>query len=201
GSEAAGAAVLEIGNIYSTMKDYDSAINIYDQAIDRIPKSPRIAEIMFMKGVSYSNKQQPDKAYGVFQDVVQNYDGTIFADKAKFELGLIELSAKRYDNALFYFRNLAESRTDDIGAEAQYYIGITYNEQDSTESAINAFEKVRTIYSAYDEWLTKSYMELGDIYVKQDSTDKAREYYRAIVSKHKGDQFGKEAQNKLRKLE
>lgn len=201
GSEAAGAAVLEIGNIYSAMKDYDSAINIYDQAIDRISKSPRIAEIMFMKGVSYSNKLQPDNAYGVFQDVVQNYDGTIFADKAKFELGLIELSAKRYDNALFYFRNLAESRTDDIGAEAQYYIGITYNEQDSTVSAINAFEKVRTIYSAYEEWLTKSYMALGDIYVKQDSTDKAREYYRAIVSKHKGDPFGKEAQSKLRELE
>lgn len=200
-SDAAGAAVLEIGNIYNSMKNYDFALNIYNQALERIPKSPRIAEILFMKGVTYGNKAQPDSAYGVFQDVVQNYSENIFADKAKFELGLIDLAGNRYANAVFYFANLAESRTDDIGAKAQYYLGVTYNEEDSIQNSIQAFEKVRSIFSAYDEWLTKSYMELGDIYAKQDSLDKAKEYYRAILAKHRGDQFGKEAQTKLRQVE
>lgn len=183
------------------MKNYDFALNIYNQALERIPKSPRIAEILFMKGVTYGNKAQPDSAYGVFQDVVQNYSENIFADKAKFELGLIDLAGNRYANAVFYFANLAESRIDDIGAKAQYYLGVAYNEEDSIQNSIQAFEKVRSIFSAYDEWLTKSYMELGDIYAKQDSLDKAKEYYRAILAKHRGDQFGKEAQTKLRQVE
>ncbi len=199
-SEASGAAVLEIGNIYNNMKNYDSAIVVYDEALNKIPKSPRIAEILFMKGVTYSNKQDPDNAYSVFQDLIQNYSGNIFADKAKFELGLIELAATRYPNAEFYFKDLAESRSDDIGAKAQYYLGVTYSEEDSTDEAISSLEKVRTIFSAYDEWLTKSYMKLGDIYSGQDSISKAKDYYRAIITKHKGDQFGKEAQSKLRKL-
>ena len=199
-SEAAGAAVLEIGTIYNNMQDYDSAIDIYDKALDKIPSSPRIAEILFMKGNTYVNKKDPDNAYSVFQDVVQYYSGTIFADKAKLELGLIELAAGRYSNAEFYFKNLADSRSDDIGAEAQYYLGMTLDEEGNTLDAIDALERVRTIFSAYDEWLTKSYMKLGEIYTRQEDYDKAKEYYRSVLAKHKGDQFGNEAQSKLRKL-
>jgi TolA-binding protein len=199
-SEAAGAAVLEIGNIYNSTKDFDSAIDIYNQALDKIPKSPRIAEILFMKGVTYGNKNDPDNSYSVFQDVVQYYSGTIFADKARLELGLIELAASRFENAEFYFKNLADSRSDDIGAKAQYYLGVSFAEDGKDDEAISALEKVRTIFAAYDEWLSKSYMKLGDIYSRQKENDKAKEYYRAIITKHKGDQFGKEAQSKLRNL-
>ncbi len=192
--------MLEIGTIYNNMQDYDSAIEIYDKALDKIPSSPRIAEILFMKGNTYVNKKDPDNAYSVFQDVVQYYSGTIFADKAKLELGLIELAAGRYSNAEFYFKNLADSRSDDIGAEAQYYLGTTLDEEGNTLDAIDALERVRAIFSAYDEWLTKSYMKLGEIYTRQEDYDKAKEYYRSVLAKHKGDQFGKEAQSKLRKL-
>ncbi len=200
-SEAAGAAVLEIGNIYNSTKDYDSAIGIYNKALDKIPDSPRIAEILFMKGVTYGNKKDPDNALSVFQDVVQYYSGTIFADKAKLELGLIELSAARYSNAEFYFKNLADSRSDDIGAKAQYYLGTAFAEEGNMEEAISALERVRTIFSAYDEWLTKSYMKLGDIYTEHESYEKAKEYYRSVLSKHRGDPYGQDAQSKLRKLE
>ena len=199
-SEAAGAAVLEIGTIYNNTQDYDSAIEIYSKAQDKIPNSPRIAEIIFMKGITYSNKKDPANAYSVFEDVVQYYSGTVFAEKAKLELGLIELAAGRYSNAEFYFKNLADSRSDDIGAEAQYYLGTALAEEGNTADAISALERVRNIYSAYEEWLTKSYMKLGDIYTEQEDYDKAKEYYRSVLTKHKGDQFGQEAQNKLRKL-
>lgn len=182
------------------MKDYDSAIEIYNKALDKIPKSPRIAEIIFMKGVTYGNKKDPDNAYSVFQDVVQYYSGTIFAEKAKLELGLIELAASRYSNAEFYFKNLADTRSDDIGAEAQYYLGTSFAEAGDTLNAIDAFERVRSIFSGYDEWLTKSYMKMGDIYTGRGDYDKAKEYYRSVLTRHKGDQFGQEAQSKLRKL-
>ncbi len=199
-SESAAAAVIEMGNIYSNKKNYDEALNVLNNAIDKLSQSPRLPEIMFLKGVTLSNKGDLSGAYATFDDIVQNYVNSIFAQKAKFELGLIELAAKRYDNATQYFQELATKRTDDIGAKAQYYLGETLFEQNKITDAISAFVRVRTIFSAYDEWLTRAFLRLGDCYLKLKDNRQAKEMYRTVISKHRGDKFGKEAQSKLRKL-
>jgi len=62
-------------------------------------------------------------------------------------------------------------------------------------------DRVRTVFSAYDEWLTKSYLKLGECYTKLNQVDKAKEVYRAVIKKQRGNEYGKEAQTKLRELE
>ncbi len=199
-SESAAAAVIEMGNIYNSTKNYDEALNILNNAVGKLAQSSRIPEILFLKGVTLSNKGDLTNAYAAFNEVVESYGTTIFAQKAKFELGLIELAAKRYDNAVIYFQELATNRTDDIGAKAQYYLGETLFEQNKITDAISAFVRVRTIFSAYDEWLTRSFLGLGDCYAKLKDNRQAKEMYRTVISKHRQDEFGKEAESKLRKL-
>jgi len=201
GSESAAAAVIEIGNIYNAMFNYDAAINIYDAALEKLSQSSRIAEITYMKGTTLINKKDYAAAYNVFDEVIQYFGKTIFADKSKFELGLIELARENYINADLYFKTLAETHSDELGAEAQYYYGYSLFEQEKTDEAIAALERVRVVFSAYDEWLTKSYLKLGDCYTKLDQIDKAKEMYRVVIGKHRGNVYGQEAQNKLRELQ
>jgi predicted negative regulator of RcsB-dependent stress response len=59
---------------------------------------------------------------------------------------------------------------------------------------------VRTVFSNYDEWLTKSYILLGDCYVELNDKRKAEEMYRTVISKHRNDIYGQEAREKLRNL-
>ena len=199
-SESAPAAVIETANIYNKLKNYDAALDIINKAIDKLSQSQRFPEILYLKGVTLSNKGDITNAYAAFNDVVQDFPETIFAQKAKFELGLIDLAAKRYDNATQYFQELANNRTDDIGAKAQFYLGETLLEQNKVTDAISAFVRVRTIFSAYDEWLTRAFLGLGDCYVKLKDNRQAKEMYRTVLSKHKNDEFGKLAEAKLRKL-
>ncbi|MGA7839152.1 MAG: tetratricopeptide repeat protein [Ignavibacteriaceae bacterium] len=199
-SEFAGASVIEMGNIYNELKRYDEGIQILDRALDKLSGSQRLPEIEFLKGVTYSNKNDVTNAYDTFNQVLTNYPSSIFADKAKFELGLIELAAKRYENATQYFQDLANKRTDDLGAKAQYYLGEVYFDQDKITDAISAFVRVRTVFPAYDEWLTRAFLRLGDSYLKLKDPRQAKEMYRTVLSKHKGDEFGKEAASKLRKV-
>ena len=154
-----------------------------------------------MKGVTLTNSKNFDDAYSDFAQLIQDYPASIFADKAKLELGLIELAANRYDNADSYFQNLAETRSDELGAKAQYYYGVSLFEQNKITDAITAFVRVRTIFSAYDEWLTKSYLKLGECYTKNKDFRNAKDIYRAILTKHKGDDYGKEAEKRLRELQ
>ncbi len=110
------------------------------------------------------------------------------------------MRAKQYDDAMPYFQNLVQNRTDDIGAQAQYYLGESYLEQKDYDDAITAFVRVGTIFPAYNEWVTKSYLKLGDCYTDTKDFARAKEMYKAVLTKHKGDVYGKEAGIKLRKL-
>ncbi len=199
-NEIGAASVIESGKILDSQGKYRDEVVLYDKALASLPRSDSYAEILFNKGMALTNQGAIDKSYEVFDELNQYHPNTIFADKAKFELGLIEMAAKRYTNAEFYFQKLAETRTDDIGAKAQYFFGVSKFEQQKYTEAITAFVRVRTIFSAYDEWLTKSYLKMGDSYIELKGFKKAEEMFRAVLSNHRGDIFGKEAQNKLRAL-
>ena len=200
-SESAEAAVIEMGNIYNTLAEYDSAISICDAALEKLSQSQRIPEITYLKGTTLINKKDYASAYDVFDEIIQYYGKTIFADKSKLELGLIDLAKENYTDADLNFKTLAETHSDELGAQAQYYYGVSLFEQEKADSAVIALDRVRIVFSAYDEWLTKSYLKLGECYTKLNQIGKAKEVYRAVISKQRGNAYGKEAQTKLRELQ
>ncbi|MDP3684355.1 MAG: tetratricopeptide repeat protein, partial [Ignavibacteria bacterium] len=162
--------------------------------------SSRIAELLFMKGDTYLKKNDLANAFDVFEEIPMYYASSIFGDKAKLEMGLIELTKKRFENADKLFMELVTKRNDDIAAKAQYYYGVSLLEQEKTQSAITAFVRVLNVYQTYDEWISKSYLKLGDAYLKMNDKNKAKEMYRTVISNHRGDEYGKEAQQKLRNI-
>ena len=198
--ESAASSVIEMITIYNNRKDYNSALDILNKSLDKLSKSPRLAELKFMKAETLINKSDINGAYDVLADIVQNYNGNIFAEKSKIELGLIDLAAKRYDNAAIYFKDLSESRNDELGAKAQFYLGELYADQDKYPEAATAFVRVKTVFPNYDEWLTRSFLKLGDVYIEMKDYNKAKEMFKVVLTKHKGDAYGKEAQIKLRTL-
>jgi len=199
-SDIAPGAVIELGNVYTQLKRFDQALSLYDKAIDKYRSTPRIAELLFMKGETQLKKNDLPGAYDVFEEISVYYPVNIFADKAKLEMGLIELKKKRYDSADKLFLELVSKRTDDIAAKAQYAYGLSLLEQDKIQNAITAFVRVLNVFQTYDEWVAKSYLKLGDAYLKMNDKDKAREMYRTVISKHRSDEYGKEAQLKLRNV-
>lgn len=199
-NEFAASSVLEMGSIYRNNKDFNNAIKIYDAGIKELPKSPKIPEMLYNKGLTLTEMQNIQEAYMVFDNLATTYPENIFADKARLEIGLIELSASRYENADLYLSYLGKARTDDIGAKAQYYYGQSLFEQKKYNDAITALLRVRNFFSRYEEWVTRSFLLLGDCYVKINDKRSAEEMYRAVLAKYAGTSFGKEAQEKLRKL-
>jgi tetratricopeptide (TPR) repeat protein len=199
-SEIAASAVLEMGTIYNSLEKYDEAISIYKLAVEKLKGSPGIPEILYMKGLTYIKADSLQQAYNMFYDVSQYHRASAFADQSKFEMGLIDLAAKRYERSDNLFLDIAEKRNDELGAKAQYHYGLSLFEQGKNTEAISAFVRVRTVFSNYDEWLTKSYMSLGDCYVKMKDNRKAEEMYRIVISKHKNDAFGNEARERIRQL-
>lgn len=200
-SELASASILEMGLIYRSSKNYDAAVNIYNRGISELKKSAKIPEFQYNKGMTLLEKNNFQEAYSMFEEVVMYNPGTVFGDKSKFELALIDIAAKRYAAADEYLTSLSENRTDDLGAKSQYYLGQSLYDQGKYKDAITSLVRVRTVYSRYEEWLMKSYLLLGDCYVKLNDKRNAAEMYRAVLAKYSGTPIGDEAQQKLRKVQ
>ena len=200
-SELASASILEMGLIYRSSKNYDGAVNIYNRGISELKKSAKIPEFQYNKGMTLLEKNSFQEAYTVFEEVVMYNPGTVFSDKSKFELALIDIAAERFANADEHLTALSENRTDDLGAKSQYYLGQSLFDQGKYNEAITALVRVRTVYSRYEEWLMRSYLLLGDCYVKLNDKRNAAEMYRVVVTKYSGTPIGDEAQQKLRKVQ
>jgi len=200
GSESAAVSVIELGKMYEANGNYQASIEVLEQASTKLKDSPRLPEVLFIKGTAYVRMDNIQKAYGTFEELAMYHRETIFADQAKFEMGLIDMATGRYDVANKNFLDVAEKRTDDLGARSQYYYGLSLFDQGKYTESISALVRVRTVYSQYEPWLSRSYLLLGDCYVKLNDKRQAEEMYRVVVQKHKDNELGEEARQKISKL-
>ncbi|MBI1938926.1 MAG: tetratricopeptide repeat protein [Ignavibacteriales bacterium] len=194
------SAAIELSNLYAGKNQFNSSIDILNSAIDAQPASNRVPELLFLRGQAEVKANKSSEAAGSFDQIIKYYEGTVFAAKSKLELGILEYNNKNFDNSLILLNELAEKRTDDIGAQAQYFIGMIYFDQNKIDEAITAFVRVRTVYASFDEWYTKSLLRLGDSYVKAKDTKQARDMYKAVVNRHKTGIYAQEAKRKLNQL-
>ncbi len=199
-SESAAVAVIELGKLYEVNEDYQSSITLLEKASVSLKDSPRFPEILFLKGTAYIKANDFQKAYSTFEELAMYHRETLFADKAKFEMGMIDLAAQRHSVADRHFLEVAEKRTDDLGAKSQYHYGLSLYEQNKITESISALVRVKTVYSIYDEWVSRSYLLLGDCYVKLNENRKAEEMYRVVIAKHKGDELGEVARQKINNI-
>jgi len=200
GSEQAAVSVIELGKMYELNGNTEASIKVLDQASKKLKDSPRLPEVLYLKGIAYIKVGDVQNAYGTFEELGLYHSETIFADRAKFEMGLIDMAANRYPQADEHFLNVAGNRTDDIGARSQYYYGLSLFEQGKFSESISASVRVRTVFSQYEPWLSKSYLLIGDCYVKLNDKRQAEEMYRIVIGKNKGNELGEEARQKINKL-
>ena len=194
------SATIELANIYSDQKNYAGAIQIIESASNAMPTSNRLPELLFMKGSAEVKNNQLQEAYETFDQIIKYYDASVFSAKAKLELGILELNRNSFENAQLLLKELGEKRTDDIGAQAQYYYGVSLLNQNKITDAISAFVRVRSVFMNFDEWYTKSLVKLGDCYVKLKDKKQARDMYRAVIERHKTGELAQEARRKLNQL-
>ncbi|MBK9099604.1 MAG: tetratricopeptide repeat protein [bacterium] len=200
GSESAAVSVIELGKMYEVAGNYQASIDVLERASAKLKDSPRLPEVLFLKGTAYIKSDDLQKAYGTFEELAMYHRETIFADRAKIEMGLIDLAISRFEEANKNFLDVAGRRTDDLGARAQYHYGLSLFEQAKYSDAVSALVRVRTVFSQYEPWISRSYILMGDCYVKMNDKRQAEEMYRVVVTKHKGNELGEEARQKINKL-
>ena len=106
-------------------------------------------------------------------------------------------SAGQCETALQYFRIAAPLTKSAYGAEARYQIADCLFHQNQLKDAEKAAFEVINKSGSYEEWVTRAYLLLGDVYLAEKDYFNAKATFQSIVENAKIEELRLQAQQKL----
>ena len=106
-------------------------------------------------------------------------------------------SAGQCETALQYFRIAAPLTKSAYGAEARYQIADCLFHQNQLKDAEKAAFEVINKSGSYEEWVTRAYLLLGDVYLAEKDFFNAKATFQSIVENAKIEELRLQAQQKL----
>jgi TolA-binding protein len=107
-------------------------------------------------------------------------------------------TANQCDQAITYYRTVASLNKSAYGAEARYEIAHCFFVQDRMNDAEKAAFEVVNKAGSYETWVTKAYLLLGDVYLKEKDYFNAKATFQSIVDNAKLEDLRQEADRKLK---
>lgn len=107
----------------------------------------------------------------------------------------------KYADAITYYRNVSSLSKAAYGAEARYEIANCLFIQNRLGDAEKAAFEVINKSGSYEEWVTKAYILLGDIYFKQKDYFNAKATFRSVLDNAKVEELRQLAEARLKAVE
>lgn len=193
-------SILEASEIYIEKKQFDRALMLLSDIEKEYSGVEGASDALFLKGSVFLQNGDQMEARNQFSYLLSKYPGTVGSDKARLALARISHAAGDQKSALQYAEQVSTTRTDDLGAEAQYLIGSMYAEHKEWQSAITAFLRMRYVFPRYDYWHAKALLGLGNAYENTQDLRKAREVYQLVLKFDKEREAVLEAERRLKNL-
>jgi tetratricopeptide (TPR) repeat protein len=110
-------------------------------------------------------------------------------------------TSNQCDQAISYYRQVVSLNKSAYGAEARYEIAHCLFIQDRLPDAEKAAFEVVNKSGSYETWVTKAYLLLGDVYLKQKDYFNAKATFQSIVDNAKLEDLRQEADRKLKQTQ
>ncbi len=172
--------LLHGGQSAAQMKDWDAAIEWYDELRRRFPATTYLPQVFYETGFAHQQAGNEDQALKLYGQVADNYRNELAA-RARFMMGEIHFANKSYSDAIPEFQRVMYG----FGAD-QAPDGI------KNWQAKSGFEAGRCAESLFDVAKTES--------SKQKARGYAVRFYRYVVDKHPRHELATQSRERLAAL-
>ncbi|MBE9536651.1 MAG: tetratricopeptide repeat protein [Proteobacteria bacterium] len=189
-------ARFRLGKIASLQKDYRGALVELEQIAEHeadnedkklgieefIDPKLMMAKSLFLKGEAAFALSMNEKGLESFKRLAEEYSTVGGIDREWLKVGLTFQQYKEYDAAVKVLRTLiAATESTEIKAEAQYWIGESFQYQGRHEEAVVEYLKVTYLYPTEGMWaLTSRYMA-AQVYQKMGGYKEAVRLYEKVA--------------------
>jgi TolA-binding protein len=195
-AEKAALAAARIN--YFELKNYQKA-TVYFSKLLELATSPD-NQLEALRGLVRSYYQTKDytEANNTAKELLTK-KGISLDDKAiaNLVLGKSLQVNNQCDDAIKAFKEVAAINKSEWGAEARYEEANCYYTLNQLSTAEKAAMQTIKVTGSYDYWVTRSYILLGDIYLKENDYFNAKATYKSVADNASIPELKKEAQDKL----
>ena len=174
----ASDALFRLGDGYFITKDYQTAIDYYDQGIGLMPDSLKdlgyqlsdVDYAVFQKGLAHGVLGKPKEKIEILQELLEQHQGSGYVDDAKFEMAKSFSVLGAGDTAItWYERVVNEHPNSSYVKKSLLNMGLEQYNRNDNEKALATFKQVIAEYPATQESkealvsIKNIYVDLGDI--------------------------------------
>lgn len=194
-------ALIDAVHLHAQLRNYEQAYNLIAKGEKDLAATEWASEIAYLKGLLFFENEAIPEAKNQYELVTAKFASTPQADKARVGLVRIHLRNGELVAGQALAQKVATSRTDEIGAEAQYLNGVIFMENKDWRNAETAFLRMRYVFPSHEVWLAKAYLSLGVTYEAMNNPPKARDAYQNVLKLQKEGETVTEASRRLKNLE
>lgn len=197
-----GKVTARLAEIQFRQKDYANAIQNYHK-LERIAASKiesynawaGLMESFYLSGAYDSSAMYARSILerGIVDAAAQN--------KASLYLGKIALAKGDNEGAKDEFLNTLNTAQDEYGAEAKYLLAKILFDEKAYKESYSTLISLNNDFSAYEEWVGKSFLLLADNFIATDDIFQARHTLQSLIDNFPIAHIKDEAREKLKTLE
>jgi len=191
-SERVAPSLAELGRLYYEKGNYEASMRRFETLAETDARYRQEA---------YLGIGNAKLALGQGSEARQNFEQVLNLnsenDAARVGLGKVLLNDGRVEEARRFFNLVAQNNSTAVGAEAQYLVGQSYLDEGDRPEALEAFSRVRTLFAAYDEWVSEAQYKTAEIYIREGRRGDALSLLNSIVETYPGTNGAEKAQRLL----
>ena len=189
-------ALTSLGLQYYELEEFDVSHEYFSQLLQNESRYAQEAYIG-MGNASLSKKQYEiaRKEYEAALQINQNNEA------ASVGLGKVAVAELKYEEAQLLLKPIAEKNTTQIGAEAQYFLGKSEQQQGNFEEAIAEYAKVKILFEAFETWVSLGMYHSAESNIQLGNRGAALSILNEIVEYYPGTEAENLAQLLLNQLQ
>ena len=201
GGEPEAQALLETGRLLTGSGDLAGAVSALETIRERHSSSGVLREAVILEAGAIRLQGNAARALEMLKPYANQQPADLLSDRALLESARALGDLDRLDEALGAAARVANNRSDELGAEAQFEVGAVLRRQGKLDEAVDGFLKVNYIYPTATDWAARGMIAAAEIRIQQGKPADARELLERVKRNHGEDAWARQAAEMLTKLQ
>ncbi len=173
---------------YLKMGQVDQSIASFQNILDKTDSSAVKVSALTQIGDAYQDLNQWDKAVEVYDKILKDYPGNIYADYVQYREGIALLKLGKIESATLSFQSLQQNfpnskYLDDI----DYYLGVAYFKKGDWVTAIKDIDNFLKNPNHPADFMPEANYVLALSYLNSQKADDALKVFQKIIKLYPGD--------------